>query len=128
LQGAAPTGGESRAGRFVRLLVVDVLALSALIASTHVWLEPAADVLAQTTGLGAGAAHTAAVAGACVLAVPLLFGVGRLSHRLGTALAERALPRIVGRADFDATSRNALVLMVQLGVTLNASVVVLALT
>jgi monovalent cation:H+ antiporter-2, CPA2 family len=128
LQTTTQEEGASRVWRLVRLLVVDLLALSAFIASSRIWLSPATDVLVETTGLAASAAHAATVAVACVLAIPLMFGVGRLSHRLGTVLAERALPRIVGRADFDATSRHALVLMVQLGVTLNASVLVLALT
>jgi CPA2 family monovalent cation:H+ antiporter-2 len=115
-------------GRIVRMLALDVALLAGLVGSTALWLEPAAVLLTRGVGLALPTAHGLVVVATAVLALPLLFGVGRLAHRLGTILGERALPTAVGRADFDLASRRALVLTLQLGVTLLAGLVVLALT
>jgi CPA2 family monovalent cation:H+ antiporter-2 len=121
-------GGSTGAARVVRLLVLDAGALSALIASTAVWLRPGADLLVRVTGVGPETAHTLGVVAACVASLPLLFGIARLSHRLGTELGDAALPKVVGKADLNAAPRRALVLTLQLGVMLLAGVVVLAAT
>jgi CPA2 family monovalent cation:H+ antiporter-2 len=65
---------------------------------------------------------------AVLLALPLLIGIGRLSHRLGSALAASALPRASGPLDLDAAPRRALVVTLQLGVALATAVVVVAVT
>jgi CPA2 family monovalent cation:H+ antiporter-2 len=128
LRTASPDRGAPGVGRLVRLLVVDALLLSALVAGTAIWSEPAVEAVARTTGLAPRPAFALAIAVAGAASLPLVFGIGRLSRRLGTVLAERALPRVVAKADFDAASRRVLVLTLQLGVTLLAGIGVLALT
>jgi CPA2 family monovalent cation:H+ antiporter-2 len=120
--------GSARVGRLVRLLTLDALALSALVASTAIWLRSADDLLVRATGIDSRAAHAIIVVATGLAATPFLFGIGRLSQRLGAVLGEMALPKAVGKADFGAAPRRALVLTLQLGVTLLAGVVVLVLT
>jgi CPA2 family monovalent cation:H+ antiporter-2 len=128
LRARGSAGGSARVARTARLLALDALVLSALVASTAVWLPPAAGGLARLSGVAPATAHALVVIATGVVAAPLLFGIGRLSHRLGSLLGETALPKPVGKADFDAAPRRALELTLQLGVTLLAGVVVLVLT
>ncbi len=126
--GARPSAPSASVGRFVRLLVLDGVVLSALVIAVAVWLEPATAALERALGIGRAAAEAVIVAAGCALALPLVFGIGRLSHRLGATLAARALPRTAGKVDLDAAPRRALILTLQLGVAVIAGVVVLAVT
>jgi CPA2 family monovalent cation:H+ antiporter-2 len=126
--GARPPAPSASVGRFVRLLVLDGVVLSALVIAVAVWLEPATAALERALGIGRAAAEAVIVAAGCALALPLVFGIGRLSHRLGATLAARALPRTAGKVDLDAAPRRALILTLQLGVAVIAGVVVLAVT
>jgi CPA2 family monovalent cation:H+ antiporter-2 len=66
---------------------------------------------------------------ALAVALPLLLGLVAVSRRLGTLLAEMALPPApAGRADFGAAPRRALLVGLQLGVLLAVLLPVLALT
>jgi CPA2 family monovalent cation:H+ antiporter-2 len=60
--------------------------------------------------------------------LPFLVGIGRLSHRLGAALAEAALPRGTAALDLGAALRSALLIILQLAVALTTAVVVVAVT
>jgi CPA2 family monovalent cation:H+ antiporter-2 len=128
LGSTASTGRSAGAGRVVRLLALDMAVLSALIASTAVWMRQGADALARATGVAPPSAHALAVAVACAAAIPLLVGIGRLSHRLGSLLGYAALPRFAGKVDVDAAPRRSLVVTLQLGINLLAGAIVLAVT
>ena len=60
--------------------------------------------------------------------IPLLLGIGRLSRRLGHALARTALPRPTKGVDFDLAPRRMLVLLLELSVAVVAGVFVVAVT
>ncbi|MGH7537478.1 MAG: TrkA C-terminal domain-containing protein, partial [Gemmatimonadales bacterium] len=113
-------------GRLVRLLVLDVVVLSALIVGVAVWLDAAAGALQRAFGIAPGSARALVIGIAGGVSLPLIVGIGRLAHRLGSTLAEAALPRQAGKADLDAVPRRSLVVTLQLGVALVTGVVVLA--
>ncbi|HEX9610999.1 MAG TPA: cation:proton antiporter [Gemmatimonadales bacterium] len=115
-------------GRLVQLLILDAAVLSALIVTVALQLDTAAGALVSAVGIGTTAARVLVVVAACAASVPLILGIGRLSRRLGTTLAELALPHMVGKADLDAAPRRALVLTLQLGVASVTGILVVAIT
>jgi CPA2 family monovalent cation:H+ antiporter-2 len=79
--------------------------------------------------LGAGVARTGVIAAALVLVLPLVAGVVRVARRLGVGIAEAVLaPVEPGTADPGAASRRLLAATLQLGLTLLAGLILLALT
>ena len=118
----------SRPRGYLRLLALDVAGLAALAIVAAVWFGTARDVLVRWLGLAPWPAGLAIAVGALLLALPFLVGVGRLAHRLGTALAEAALPRGGTPLDLDAAPRRALAVTLQLGVVLAVALVVVAVT
>ena len=126
---AAPAAGRSQGiGRLVRLLILDAAVLSALIIGAALQLGAVTRWLQGAFGLEPGVARALVVAAAAAVSLPLVVGIGRLSRGLGRALAERALPRVVGKADMDLAPRRTLGVTLQLGVVLVTGMVVLALT
>jgi CPA2 family monovalent cation:H+ antiporter-2 len=124
----ARSEATSRAGRVLRFLVLDAALLSALIVGVAVWHSAAAATLVGAVGLDDSVADALVLAGAAALAIPLVLGIGRLSRRLGSVLAEAALPREAGRADFGAAPRRAFDVTLQLGIATLAGVGILAVT
>jgi K+:H+ antiporter len=128
LRSAAAVRGSAGIGRLVRLLVLDVAVLSVLIIGVALQVNGAAAWLERAIGIAPGLARALVVGVAGAAAVPLVVGIGRLSRRVGSTLAEVALPRAAGKADLDAAPRRSLVVTLQLGVTLVAGMVVVAIT
>ncbi|MGH7568175.1 MAG: cation:proton antiporter [Gemmatimonadales bacterium] len=114
--------------RLVRLLALDAALLSALIVGVSLSLDPATAALARTLGLGPALARALVIAGAGLAAAPLVLGIGRLAHRMGVTLAVTALPTPARKGDLAGAPRRALVLTLQLAITLASGIVVLALT
>jgi CPA2 family monovalent cation:H+ antiporter-2 len=122
------TRRDARVTRIVRLLALDALVLSALIALGAVELERAVGPLGRAFGIAPGVARASLIAGGCVLMLPLLVGIGRLSRRLGAIIGATAIPQGASKVDLDAAPRHALVLTLQLTAALVTGVIVLALT
>jgi CPA2 family monovalent cation:H+ antiporter-2 len=114
--------------RFVGLLSLDAVVLSALIIAVSLQFTAIVDALARTLHIAPGLAQASIVAATAVAALPLVVGIGRLSRGLGASLAETALPKAVGKADLDLAPRRTLGVTLQLGVALVAGMVVLAVT
>lgn len=87
--------GEARRGpvrRMVGLLALDAVALSFVIVAAAVFQEQGIALLGTRAGLAPDMARLAILAGASVLAVPILAGIFTTSRRLTRVLAERAMP------------------------------------
>ncbi len=126
---ASATRQTSGVRRALNLIVLDALLLSGLIVATAVFADRGAAALVAWLGLEPVTAGLILVASAFAASLPFLVGIGRLSRRLGGALAEAALPRKAGTTlDLDAAPRRALILTLQLGVALATGVVVVAVT
>ena len=126
---ASATRETSEVRRALRLIALDAMALSCLIVTAAVFVDTAAAMLVRWLGLEPVPAGLIVVAAAVTASLPLLVGIGRLSRRLGSALAEAALPRRGGTTlDLDAAPRRALLVTLQLGVALATTVVVVAVT
>lgn len=128
LQAASAARRSQGIGRFVRLLILDAVVLSALIIGVALQLGSAARWLQGTFGMSTGVGRAVVVVFAAAASWPLVVGIGRLSRGLGQALAESALPRAAGKADMDLAPRRTLGVTLQLGVVLVTGIVVLALT
>ncbi len=116
-------------GRLVRLLVLDALALAALIGASAAALERGVSELVTRFDAPPAYARIGLIALACLAATPLVIGIGRISRRLAGALALSALPRGGGdRVDLDAAPRRALELTLRFGTALAAGIVVVVLT
>jgi CPA2 family monovalent cation:H+ antiporter-2 len=115
--------------RWVKLLVLDVALLSALVIGTAVSLETIAESASTTLGVSERLARGLVVLGAAAIAVPFLTGIIRITHRLGLALAQVALPAATpGKLDLAETPRRALVVTLQLAVMVLVGLPMAALT
>jgi CPA2 family monovalent cation:H+ antiporter-2 len=123
---ATHQGSDVRVG--LRLIVVDAAFLSGLIVASTLWIDAATVRLERFLGLAPVPAGLLVIALAVVASLPFLVGIGRVSRRLGRSLAEAALPLKAGTLDLDAAPRRALSVSLQLGITLAAAVVVVAVT
>jgi CPA2 family monovalent cation:H+ antiporter-2 len=123
-----PSGVTQTQTRTLLLLCGDTLLLILLIIGLSLGMDRMASKLQVALGLGPASGRVALILGALALAVPLLLGMGRLSHRLGNTLASRALPRDPGRVDLDAPPRQMLTVILQLSIALLAGVAVLLAT
>ena len=125
----APGARQTRGvGGLIRLLVLDVGLLAGLIVAVALQFDAFVAWIGGAVGLVAPVARALVIAGAGLAAVPLIVGIGRLAGRLGTLLADVALPRRANKADLDAAPRRALAVTLQLGVALVAAVVTVAVT
>ncbi|HTK43417.1 MAG TPA: cation:proton antiporter [Gemmatimonadales bacterium] len=122
------TGRDARVTRIVRLLVLDALFLTALIVLLAVELDSAAGAITRALAIAPSVARGLVIGAGCAVALPLLFGIGRLSRRLGAVIGATAIPHGAGKVDLDAAPRQALVLTLQLGAALVTGAIVLALT
>jgi len=111
-----------------RLLALDAALLSVLIVGIALSLDRAAAALARTLGMGPTLARALVVAGAGLVAAPLVLGIGRLAHRVGVTLAVTALPKPARTGDLAGAPRRALVVTLQLGIALATGILVLAVT
>jgi CPA2 family monovalent cation:H+ antiporter-2 len=119
----------ARLRRIVRVLVVDLAAVTAIVIGASVATEPAGRWIADVLGIAARPARLILWAGAAAVAVPFCVGLVRNARALGVALAGAALPEgAAGRPDLAAAPRRALVAIVQLGATVLVLLPVAALT
>lgn len=125
---ASATRPSGNVSAVLRLIAVDAALLSGIIIVTAIWLDAGAALLERFLGLHALPAGLLVLVAAFVVSLPFLVGIGRLSRRLGRALAEAALPRRSGTLDLEAAPRRALLVTLQLGVALATAVVVVAVT
>jgi CPA2 family monovalent cation:H+ antiporter-2 len=125
---AAPVARASGVRRIARLLALDAALLAALIVGTSLGHAGLAAELERRMGVAGAWAEAAIVAGAALVAMPLVLGIGRLAHRLGRDVAREALPVAGGRPDTGAAPRRAFELTLQLGTALATAIVVVAVT
>jgi len=115
--------------RLIRLLVLDAALLVALVIGTSLEAGKVAAVVEARTGLEQALAENLILLGAVVLSVPFLMGVVSLAHRLGTVLADVALPRRTdGKVDLAAAPRRLLLVTLQVVTVLLIGVPVVAIT
>jgi CPA2 family monovalent cation:H+ antiporter-2 len=121
--------GRSPARRLLWMLIVDALALAALVIATSVGIEPLCGRVHAWLGWEPRPSRWLVLAGAAAAALPLVIGLLAASRRLGALLASLVLPpAAAGRADFGAAPRRALLVSLQVGVLLAVLVPVVALT
>ncbi|WP_163999498.1 cation:proton antiporter [Pyxidicoccus caerfyrddinensis] len=115
--------------RVVRLLLVDAALLILLVIGTSLAAAKVTLFVEERTGVDRSLAGHLIIAGAVVLAVPFLIGIITLARRLGTLLAEAALPqRTDGKVDLAAAPRRLLLVTLQVVTVLLIGVPVVAIT
>ncbi|MDY7226654.1 cation:proton antiporter [Hyalangium rubrum] len=115
--------------RLVGLLLLDAALLVGLIIGTSLALESMALVIEEKTGMGRVWAERLVVAGAVLISLPFLAGVVQVARRLGTVLAEVALPpRPGGKVDLAAAPRRALLVTLQGVIVLLVAAPLIAIT
>ena len=103
--------------RLVGLLVVDAVGLTVVIIAASIFFDTARKRIEEFLGIDANWSRMVVLLAGAVVVVPLLVGVVQVARRLGTNLAERALPHgAMGKLDLSATPRRALVVTLQLGI------------
>jgi len=125
----SPTAA-ARVRRLVRLLALDVVLLALLVVGTATAMGRIAAFAETRFQIDADVAGYAVIGAAVALATPLCVGVVRVGRRLGTSLAEIALPTPAGggRIDLASAPRRALVVALQLAIVLLAGAPLLAIT
>ncbi len=126
---APQAGGVSRTRRLIRLILMDAVLLAAVIIGAGAERGRFTTMFSSWTGASLKTSFIVVMAGAAVIAIPLLFGMVRSARMLGFVLAMQALPEAGRRkADFAAAPRRALVTMLQLGTLLIVGVPIVAVT
>jgi CPA2 family monovalent cation:H+ antiporter-2 len=124
---ARPRGPRLR-GLFGRLFL-DAAILAGLVIGASIGQDTIAGAIDQRLGVGRGVATAAVIAGAGLLAVPFCLGIMAVGRRLGTVLAERALPRRdAGELDLALAPRRAFVVTLQVACVLLVGLPLFALT
>jgi CPA2 family monovalent cation:H+ antiporter-2 len=120
LRASAPaTGGRARIRRLVRLLTLDAVLLGRLVLGVALEIDRFVAVLSGLLRWSETLARLVVIIGAIAAAMPLVFGLVRMSWRLGLVLAVRALPvAAIGRVDFARAPRTALVTTLQIAILL----------
>ena len=129
IRNAPPTAGRSRTRRLVRVILIDAALLALVMIGAGAERGRFTTLFSQWTGASPNQSLLLVIAGAAVLAVPLIFGLVQSARMLGFVLAMRALPTAGRRkADFAAAPRRALVTMLQIGTLLIVGVPIVAVT
>jgi CPA2 family monovalent cation:H+ antiporter-2 len=119
----------STVNRLLKLLVLDIVILIALVIGAATSIESIAALASLKLGLSSAVARVLVVLAAFALAMPLLFGIVRITRSLGLSLAQAALPAAAdGKLDLAAAPRRALVVTMQLAIALIVGLPILALT
>jgi CPA2 family monovalent cation:H+ antiporter-2 len=109
--------------------VLDIVILIALVIGAATSIESIAALASLKLGLSSAVARVLVVLAAFALAMPLLFGIVRITRSLGLSLAQAALPAAAdGKLDLAAAPRRALVVTMQLAIALIVGLPILALT
>lgn len=129
IRNAPPTTGRSKTRRLIRLILIDAAVLALVLIGAGAERGRFTTMFSNWTGASPRTSLIVVLAGAVVVAIPLLFGMVRSARMLGFVLAVRALP-MAGRrkADFADAPRRALVTMLQLGTLLIVGVPIVAIT
>jgi CPA2 family monovalent cation:H+ antiporter-2 len=130
VRGASPPGaGRPRVRRLIGLILLDVILLAILIIGISLEAERVGGILRRASGISSDLARLLVLAGAMVVAIPLLGGMIRSARFLGLDLALRALPAVPeGKIDLALAPRRALVVTLQLGIILLVGIPLLAVT
>ncbi len=124
-----PRGAGADARRLARLLALDAVLLAGLVIATSLSAETAAGLVASRFGVSSAISSAVVIVAAIALAAPFFVGILRITGRLVGTLAEAALPEpSEPRVDLAAAPRRALVVTLQLAVTLLVGLPLLALT
>jgi len=127
----SPTGGSGRSTtrRIVRLLLVDAVLIATVVIGAGLEAGRVGALLRSSTGLSETVARSVVPAAAAVLGIPLFIGLVRTARRLAIELAAKALPTAaVGKLDFAAAPRRALVVTLQIAILAVIGVPLLAVT
>ncbi|MFO1494988.1 MAG: cation:proton antiporter [Lysobacterales bacterium] len=109
----------ARAGRLIRLIVLDAALLVAVLIAASVGADEVGSYLKRKLPLAADAVWWLVALGFAALALPMALGLFRLIRALGSALALAALPAAdSGQVDFAQAPRRAFVVALQLGLML----------
>lgn len=120
---------KSRTKRLVRLLLLDVVALTILIVGVALEFALLTSLLEKILGLSHETARYTVVGIVAAIGIPLLFGFVTTARRLGFLLAQRALPLAMkGKVDFAAAPRRSLTTALQLAIVLIAGIPLVAVT
>jgi len=113
----------------VRLILIDAALLAGVMIGAGAERGRFTVMFSRWTGASPRVSLFVVLAGAAIVATPLLIGMVRSARMLGFVLAVRALP-MAGRrrADFAAAPRRALVTMLQLGTLLIVGAPIIAIT
>lgn len=122
------TGTAAR--RLIKLILLDAAVLAGLIIATAVYGEAGIGYIAERWRLSPVISSAVLAAGFGFLALPFAVGIVRMAKRLGTTLAEAALPKKVEerQVDLAMAPRKALVVTLQFVVLLAVGLPLLALT
>jgi CPA2 family monovalent cation:H+ antiporter-2 len=120
---------HSRIRRLMRLMVIDIALLLLLVIGTSVEMDRLSAVLTVLMGFTAEGARLMIVAGAVLVAIPLLVGLVRTARVLGFDLATRALPVAEdGNVDVAAAPRRMFLVVLQLMIVCLVGVPIVAIT
>jgi CPA2 family monovalent cation:H+ antiporter-2 len=128
---AAPPSASARptVRRLARVLLLDVLVVTAIVIAASLSLDGLAGVLVRETGLDATAARGVVIALAAALALPFCIGILRTSRLHAIALAELVVPpRDGGATDVGRASRTVLQAALRFAGVLAAGLPLVALT
>ncbi|QSQ22424.1 cation:proton antiporter [Pyxidicoccus parkwayensis] len=115
--------------RTVVLLLVDAAVLVLLVIGTSLAAGKVSAFVEERTGLSRELANYLIIAADTVLAAPFIVGIFTLARRLGTLLAEAALPpRTDGKVDLAAAPRKLLIVTLRVVTILLIGVPVVAIT
>jgi CPA2 family monovalent cation:H+ antiporter-2 len=115
--------------RTIRMLLLDAALLVALVIGVSLEVDRVTGLLTASAAVSRGVARWILVAGAAVIAVPLIVGFIRSAGVLGQLFALRAMPAAdEGTVDLAAAPRRALVVTLQLGIVCLAGAPLVAIT
>jgi monovalent cation:H+ antiporter-2, CPA2 family len=119
---------RSRERRLAGLMVLDAVLIGLIALGVVFELDVAVDALTARTDLSPGTARQVVVAGAALVAAPLVFGLVRTARGLGQTIALRALPAPTRGVDLGAAPRRAFLVTWQLVMVAMVGVPLVALT
>jgi CPA2 family monovalent cation:H+ antiporter-2 len=129
IRNAPGVAARSKTRRLVRVILIDALILILVIIGAGAERGRFTTMFSSWTGASPETSLIVVLAGAAVVAAPLVWGIVRSARMLGFVLAMQALPSAGRRrADFAAAPRRALVTMLQLGTLLMVGAPIVAVT
>lgn len=129
IRNAPAAQNQSRTRKMIRLILIDAAMLTGVMIGAGAERGRFTVMFSRWTGASPTVSLAVVLAGAAIVATPLLIGMVRSARMLGFVLAVRALP-MAGRrrTDFAAAPRRALVTMLQLGTLLIVGAPIVAIT